>query len=88
MRTCQIRGVSLFSRSTHRSVDQVPTFLSCANASGSLVSRPAASNRMYTNLFLLGCVNSPRHAGVASAEVAASSFASTVGSATSLEATF
>ena len=69
-------------------MDPGPTFLSCANASGGLVKRDAGRNRMYANSFLLDCFISPRYAGCASAEMAAASFASSVGSATSHEATF
>ena len=51
---CQIRGLSLFSGSTHCSVDQGPTFLFNANAGGGMVSRLAATNRIHANSFLLG----------------------------------
>ena len=57
-----------FFQCQHISVGQGPTFLSCANASGGLVNRPAASKRMYANLSLLGCFCSRRHAEVPSAE--------------------
>ena len=53
---CQIRGAPLFCfRATHRTVDQCPAWLSCANVGGGLVNRPAASNPMYANSLLLGC---------------------------------
>ena len=51
------------------------------------MSRPVARKRMYANLFLLGCFSCRRQAEIASAEGAASSFASTVGSASSHKAT-
>ena len=49
---CQIREVSLY-QGQHTALDQGQTFLSCANASGDLVSRPVANNCTYADSFLL-----------------------------------